>query len=150
MTKKKKAKSGTAATKAAKKKSSPKSKKETNPAQVREDVSRMVESEAVEMAQAVIDEGKKGQLATMKYLFEMASIYPAQADRDSATADEDCFAKTLLHRLNIPEEPIRHEEDEETKAAAEPVSGECEGKSSVVEGNDTGKDPVVAEEGKSL
>ena len=58
------------------------------------------------------------QLATVKYLFEVAAIYPPQADQDSATADEDCFAKTLLHRLNIPDEPIRHEEDEEPKAAA--------------------------------
>ena len=113
MTTKKKAKSGVK-----KKKTAKKGNEETNPAQVRKDVSRMVESEAVEMAQAVIDEGKKGQLATMKYLFEMAAIYPAQADQDAATADEDCFAKTLLHRLNIPDEPIRHEEDEESKAAA--------------------------------
>jgi hypothetical protein len=115
---KNKPKSGVATKKSAKKKSSPRIKKETNPAQVRKDVSRMVESEAGKMAKAVIDEGKKGQLATVKYLFEMAAIYPAQADQASATADEDCFAKTLLHRLNIPDEPIRHEEDEEPKAAA--------------------------------
>jgi hypothetical protein len=114
---------------------------------VRKEVSKMVESEAVEMAQAVIDEGKKGQLATMKYLFEMASIFPAQADQDSASAEEDCLAKTLLRRLNIPEEPIRRDEDEEVQTttvadAPAPKPAE-EGKNAASEtSGEEGKEPV--------
>jgi hypothetical protein len=63
-------------------------KKELNPVEVRKDISRMVESHAAKMAQAVIGEGEKGQLATVRYLFEMAEIYPISADGSHATADE--------------------------------------------------------------
>ena len=121
---KKKAAGETAATKDAKKKTSKTDEKnETNSADVRKRVSKMVKSKAMAMTKSVMGEAQNGvtkdlQLATVKYLFEVASIYPPQADQDSATADEDCFAKTLLHRLNIPDEPIRHEEDDEAKPAA--------------------------------
>ena len=64
----------------------------------------MVEAQAGIMAQAVMD-GQKGQLATVKYLLEAASIYPPSTDGSHATADEGCLAKTLLQRLNIPDEP---------------------------------------------
>jgi len=143
---KKKAKGAGAAKKSAKKKSSKKSVKETNPAGVRKEVSKMVESEAVEMAQAVIDQGKTGQLATMKYLFEMASIFPAQADQDQATAEEDCLAKTLLRRLNIPEEPIAREDDEDENAAtaAAPVAKPVEDESAK---KDSGAETAVKADG---
>ena len=114
---KKKAKSKTTK-KTAKKRSSAKTKKEMNPAEVRKEIAEMVEAEATTMAQAVIDEGKKGQLATVKYLFEVAEIYPPSTDGSHATEDEDCFAKTLLDRLDIPDTPVgRDEEDEPVKAA---------------------------------
>ena len=70
----------------------------------------MVEAQAGIMAQAVMD-GQKGQLATVKYLLEAASIYPPSTDGSHATADEGCLAKTLLQRLNIPDEPIRRDEE---------------------------------------
>src|SRR5208337_2347460 len=100
MTKKKKSK--TTAKKPAKRKRPAKPKRETNPAEVRKEVSKMVEAEAAEMAQAVIDEAKKGQLAPTKYLFEMASIYPPAPDGSQATTEEDCLAKILLDGLKIP------------------------------------------------
>lgn len=114
---KKKAGTGTAAKKSAKKKSSGKGKKDTNPAEVRNSVSKIVKEKAVRMAVAVIGEPEDGvpwdvQLATVKYLFEVASIYPPRADQESATAEEDCLAKTLLRRLNLPEEPIGREEND--------------------------------------
>ena len=87
----------------------------------------MVESHAAKMAQAVIGEGEKGQLATVKYLFEMAEIYPASTDGSHATADEDCLARTLLDRLDIPTEPVgRDEEDEPTKRAPRPTNAPAE------------------------
>ena len=113
---KKKAKSKTAAKTAAKKKSSKKIKKELNPAEVRKDISQMVKSEAKEMAEAVIGEGKKGQLATVRYLFEMANIFPEATDGSQASADEDCLARTLLNRLDLPEEPIGRDEEDEPRA----------------------------------
>jgi len=88
-----------------------------NPASVRKDIAQMVASEATTMAQAVIDEGKKGQLATVKYLFEVAEIYPASTDGSHATVDEDCLARTLLNRMDVPDEPVGRDEEDEPKAA---------------------------------
>ncbi|SRR6266568_1110429 len=147
---KKKARSKAATKKTAKKKSSSKGKNELNPSEVRKDIAHMVESEATVMAQAVIDEGKKGQLATVRYLFEVANIYPEATDGGHATVDEDCLAKTLLRRLDLPEEPIARDEGDEAKApsadkpAAKP-SGVHEGKDSgsEMESGEVNKEPVV-------
>jgi len=114
MTKKKKSK--TAGKKTAKKKRPAKPKEETNPADVRKEVSKMVAAEAAEMAQAVIDETKKGQLAPLKYLFEMASIYPPTPDGSQATSEEDCLAKILLDGLKIPIKPVTEKTDEPSQA----------------------------------
>jgi hypothetical protein len=78
----------------------------------------MVEAEATTMAQAVIDEGKKGQLATVKYLFEMASIYPPAADGEQVSKEEDCLAKMLLDRLKAPQK-AEEENKEETATASQ-------------------------------
>ena len=77
------------------------------------------------MAAAVIGEGKKGQLATVKYLFEVAEIYPPSTDGSQTTKDEDCFAKSLMDRLGLPDKPIAldDEEDEGVKSA-NPLAGE--------------------------
>jgi hypothetical protein len=142
---KKKAKCKTTTKKAAKKRGSPKSKTGTNPTEVRKRVSKMVESKAVAMTKAVIGETKHVQLATVKYLFEVASIYPPATDGNQATADEDCLAKTLLHRLNLPEEPITHDEDDKPKAetsAAKPAVKPAEDESE----KDPGTEQQVGEE----
>src|SRR5580693_6611682 len=139
---KKKATSKKATKKAAKKKTR-KGKPELNFKDVRKELAQMVGSEATTMTQAVIDEGKKGQLATVKYLFEMAEIYPASTDGSQATADEDSLAKTLLRRLNIPEEPIVRDDEDEVKPAAEKPTEE-QGEGCGLEPKGEGKDPVVA------
>jgi len=113
----KKKKSKAAAKKTSKKKSPAKPKQETNPAEVRKEVAKMVEAEATEMAQAVIGETKKGQLAPLKYLFEMASIYPPAPDGSQATTEEDCLAKILLDGLKIPIKPAAEKTDETSEAA---------------------------------
>jgi hypothetical protein len=134
----------------AKKTSAKRAKKETNAADVRKKVSRMVKAKAVKLAEAVIgkteDEVPEDlQLATVKYMFEVAAIYPPQADQDAATADEDCLAKTLLNRLNIPDVPIRRDEDEDAvsveKASAKAVD-DSEGKDSVVKENEESSEPA--------
>lgn len=88
-------------------------KKELNPAEVRKDIAKMVESHAEKMAQAVIDEGEKGQVAQVKFLFEIANIFPAPTDGSIATTEEDSLAKTLLDRLNIPDKPVVADQDED-------------------------------------
>jgi hypothetical protein len=65
----------------------------------------------------VIGETKKGQLAPLKYLFEMASIYPPAPDGSQATTEEDCLAKILLDGLNIPIKPAAEKTDETSEAA---------------------------------
>jgi hypothetical protein len=106
---KKKSKSKKTVKKAAKKQTAKTSKKELRPAEVRQDIAAMVEAEAGELAEAVIKEGKKGQLSTVKYLFEVAHIYPQALEEEQPTAGEESLAKTLLDRLNIPDEPVIHD-----------------------------------------
>ena len=133
--KKKKAKGKTAAKKTAKNSEEETEKKELNPAQVLKDISALVEAKAKELTVAVIGEGKKGQLSPVKFLFEMAHIFPQPTDESQTSKDEDSLAETLLDRLNIPKRPLVHdelqkEEDEEVmvmqpkKEAAE--NGESE------------------------
>jgi hypothetical protein len=147
MTKKKAAKK-IASKKKAKATSSSKGKKQLNPAEVRKDISEMVESEAAEMAWAVIGEGKKGQLAMVKYLFEMAKIFPEATDGSQASADEDCLARTLLNRLGLPEEPIARDEEDEPKVASSTANPTAKVAHKVDEevAKDSGSEPESGEE----
>jgi hypothetical protein len=80
--------------KTAKKKKSRKSKpgkKERDAKEVRHECSKLVKEDAREVTVAVIGEAKKGQLGPMKYLFEMANIFP-QADDGSQTSAEEGLA----------------------------------------------------------
>ena len=105
------------------------------------------------MAQAVIDEGKKGQVSPVKYLFEMAKIFPPSADGEQATTNEECLAQTLLRRMNLPVEPIKRDEDDDPKPPTAPTKpavkaaedGECEAKDSDSEStaSDESKSPVL-------
>jgi hypothetical protein len=108
----KKSKSGTK--KGAKKKATPRGKEKTSE-EVLNDITERVKSHSPEMADAVIGEGKKGQLATVKFLWEMAKIYPPATDGSEATKQEECLAQTLLRRLEIPETPVVADQyDEDT------------------------------------
>jgi hypothetical protein len=129
-----------------KKKSSSRKDKNPHPAEVRNDIARMVKAEATTMAQAVIDEGKKGQLATVKYLFEVASIHPLAADGEQVSTEEESLAKTLLRRLNLPEEPIMRDEDEETAAVAS-AAGNVEAEDDEPGGDDSAEAPVEPADG---
>lgn len=80
-----------------------------NPSGVRKDIAAMVEAEAQKLAGAVIEEGKKGQLATVKYLFEMAKIYPEALVEEERDEGEKSLAETLLENLGIPKDPVMHD-----------------------------------------
>jgi hypothetical protein len=141
---KKKAKGKATKKGTAKTKSVGKSKKELNPAEVLEVIAQMVKSEAALMAEAVIGEGKKGQLATVKYLWEVAKIFPEATDGSQASVDEECLAKTLLRRLDVPENPVGRDEEDAPKpgtSAATP-SAKPEGE------NKSGSEPENSEESK--
>lgn len=120
---KKKAKRKKAATGAAKQKSTkktPRTKKQANPAEVRNDIAKIVKSGAKKITKAVMDQAMTGQLAPAKYLFEMAAIYPPSTDGSETTNDEECFAKTLMDRLNLPDKPIALDEEDECERSANP------------------------------
>jgi len=142
---KKKAKKKVEAKKGTKKKRTAE-ENELNPEEVRKDISKLVEEHAGKMAQAVIGEGEKGQLAPMKYLFEMAHIFPASMDGSQATKDEDCLAKTLLDRLDISDKPLVHDDDEDIVVIpakrVEDLEGDNQEEPS--EGSEEEKDPSVA------
>jgi hypothetical protein len=78
--------------------------------QVLKDISALVEAKADKLAEAVIGEGMKGQLSPVKFLFEMAHIFPPPTDESLVNKDEDSLAETLLDRLNIPKRPLVHDE----------------------------------------
>ena len=118
---KKKVKRKKAATGAEKQKSTrktPRAKKQANPAEVRNDIAKIVKSGAKKITKAVMDQAMTGQLAPAKYLFEMAAIYPPSTDGSETTKDEDCFAKTLMDRLNLPDKPIALDEEDEGEKSA--------------------------------
>jgi len=115
--------------KTAKKKKSRKSKpgkKERDAKEVRHECSKLVKEDAREVTVAVIGEAKKGQLGPMKYLFEMANIFPQADDGSQTSAEEDSLAETLLNRLGIPTHPVVADEYE--KAANEVIPAGWPGK----------------------
>lgn len=140
----KKAKKKVAAKKGAKRKRTSE-KNELNPEVVRKDISKLVEEHAGKMAQAVIGEGEKGQLATVKYLFEMAHIFPPSTDGGQSTKDEECLAKTLLDRLDLPDKPVVHDDDEDVVVIPAKTAEKLQVEAQVgpSEGSADEEDPVV-------
>jgi hypothetical protein len=106
---KKKAKGKAAAKKGAKAKNRASTrrskKKELNPVATWKDVAMLVESHATAMAEAVIEEGEKGQVSLVKFLFEVAKIGPPPEGAET-TEEEESLAKTLFRTLNIPMTPV--------------------------------------------
>jgi len=107
-------KSKKVAKKPGKKKVTAKGKKnEKTPGEVRKELAKLILDEAEEITNALISQGKIGQLAPAKYAFEVAHIFPEVNDGSEATREEDCLAKTLLDRLNIPDTPVGRDEEED-------------------------------------
>jgi len=136
---KKRVRDKTTGKKKSNKSTKPRLKKETNPADVRKQVSRIVEAEAVGMTRAVVDEAKKGQLAPVRYLFEMANIFPTQTDPEKATEEEDCLAKILLSRIEAPAKPESNDEDE-LEAAETGTEGEAKKPAASATVSESGED----------
>jgi hypothetical protein len=110
---KKKAKGKAGAKKGAKKKNCASTrrnkKRDLNPVGTWKDVAMLVESHARAMASAVIEEGEKGQVSPVKFLFEVAKIGPPPEGTDT-TEEEESLAKTLFRTLNIPMTPVAADE----------------------------------------
>lgn len=80
-------------------------------AEVRKEISHIVGARAAELVKAVLAEGPKGQLALVKYFFEVSGLYPATENRETE-ADEESLAHMLLRKLDLPETPIASEDEE--------------------------------------
>jgi hypothetical protein len=82
-----------------------KAKKPADLAEVRRDIADIVTGAAGELTKAVVDEGRKGQLAPVKYLFEVAGLYPTADGEKQQKPEEASLAKTLLNHLGLSTDP---------------------------------------------
>ncbi len=122
----KKSKPKAAANKAAKK-GSAKMQKPANPVEMRQSVTDMVGSEMKNITHAVVEEAKKGQLATVKYLFEVSGVYPAATEQNQARPEEgETLARMLLTRLGLPLEPAISPDDEVREKVSTPAAKRAE------------------------
>jgi len=87
---------------------------------VRDQITKMVGNRATKMVETTITEVSKGHYLAMKYLFEMVGLFPATTTE--APLQEDSLAKTLLRRLQFPEDtdPGTEVTKESITDAAEP------------------------------
>lgn len=96
-------------------------KQEAETAKVRSTIAGIVKSEAANITNAVMDHAMKGEIAPAKFLFEIAGVFPATTDESFSSAEEDCLAKTLLDRLNIPIQPVIADEQEDEESEVDAV-----------------------------
>jgi hypothetical protein len=92
---------------------------------VQEHITNLVGNRAIKMVETTIAEVNKGHYLAMKYLFEMVGLFPATASAE--TPQEDSLAKTLMHRLRLPEETTQG-----TEVMAESVGNAVEQESDAV------------------
>ncbi len=87
--------------------------KQMEAAEVHQEIAGIVKASAAEIAQVLIDRALDGDAAAAKYLFEFARIFPTEGETNAHAKEEDSLAKTLMHRLHLPEEPIKIDDDED-------------------------------------
>ena len=112
-------------------------KKELNPVATWKDVAALVESHATKMAEAVIEEGEKGQVSPVKFLFDVAKIGPPPEGTET-TEEEESLAKTLFRTLNIPMTPVAADQYEAEDTVVIPAN------SSVPREEEDGEEPEKA------
>lgn len=88
---------------------------------VRRQIAELVGGQALAMVETTMSEVDKGHYAAMKYLFEIAGLFPGEGEPEKS-AGEDSLAKTLLRRLGLLE--MANPENKITKdSPAPPVAG---------------------------
>jgi hypothetical protein len=88
--------------------------KDANPVEMRQQITNIAGIAMDGIAKAVVDDAKKGQLATVKYLFEVIGVYPRVSDDENANKpEEDTLARRLIQRLGLPEGPLPSCEDDD-------------------------------------
>jgi hypothetical protein len=69
---------------------------------VRQEIKRAVGSEAVKMVRKIVEKKGDPSYLALKYLFEIAGLYPASSAEE--TEQEDSLAKILLRHLGLEDE----------------------------------------------
>jgi hypothetical protein len=93
-----------------------------------ENIASLVRESAVEMVKSAIGAAKEGQLAHLKYLLELADIYPRN-EESMAAAPEESLTFNLLTKLGLATEPANEKEKHDRKKESKPVAksdGNCE------------------------
>jgi hypothetical protein len=83
-----------------------------------------VGAEAEKMAGALADEGKKGQRAATRFLFEMVGSFPATAATSPEPGDSDVLAKVLLKELSFPKRSSESADAAREEAVAVPAGSD--------------------------
>ncbi len=86
---------------------------------VRKRIDTLVGNRAVGVVENALDEADKGHFPAMKYLFEMVGLYPATKREE--TPGEESLARTLLERLELPEEVGGKKDKNGVEATARPT-----------------------------
>jgi hypothetical protein len=84
---------------------------------VRQKIKRAVGNKAFEMVQKILENKGDPSYLALKYLFEIAGLYPASSAEE--TDQDDSLAKILLRRLGLEDEiKTGSEVTKETQASA--------------------------------
>jgi hypothetical protein len=85
---------------------------------MRNRVTNVIVDDSLEMAKRAVRSVKEGgNVTSLKYLWEVAGLFPAVRVGDDE--DEDSLAKTLLERMGLSGDIPRHGEDEEGDVESE-------------------------------
>lgn len=80
-------------------------------ATVRDEVNHLVRAWAPSIVQNALDFGGTARVSLAKYLFEVAGLYPPREESQPGDGEES-LAQILLRRLNLPVDPVIHEDDD--------------------------------------
>ncbi len=85
---------------------------------VRNRIANLIMDESLEMTKRSVRAVKEGgNVTSLKYLWEVAGLFPAPPAGDDG--EEDSLAKTLLQRMGLSTDIPRDEEDEEGDVESE-------------------------------
>jgi len=91
-----------------------------------QEIAELVKGRVGEIALALLEAAKGGQLAHAKYLFEVAGIYP-KGDENEASRDKESLTYRVLKEFGPPTEPVPCSEAQGTNSESKSAKGATEG-----------------------
>lgn len=92
-----------------------------NVPEIREKVRQLIAAKVEQMVGANADEASKGQLAPLKFLFEVLGVYPDSGEAEPEAEDGNDLARVLLNRFQFPN-PAPSDEDSAEADEAVPAA----------------------------